>query len=348
MGEAPDLHRLLRGLTPSQAPHGLWENIRAELDRPARRVPLLRRPLRSPSLVAAAVLLALVGGSIVGLASTYDAPSSWRVAPLAGAPTIAGAPLTDTGAIRTGEWLITDSESRAELAVGRIGTAQVGPNSRVRLDRGGFTDHRLTLERGSLRAVITAPPRLFFVQTPTALATDLGCAYTLEVDGAGTSRIRVTAGWVELRQNGRVSLVPAGLVAQVEMDEGPGTPYPQDFPDDAQAALQRLDRGSGSDADLDLVFAELSTPDDPVTLRLRSGITLWHVLQRVDGVMRERVYLQLAELAPPPEGVTREGILALERPMLERWRRDLHPMWSEEAQPLLSRIARRVWDWTMR
>ncbi|MFQ6046415.1 MAG: hypothetical protein ACE5PT_08670 [Gemmatimonadales bacterium] len=348
MPDREDVRDLMRGLPLRRAPEGMWQSIEAALRRPAKPVPFIRRPMSSPLLAAAALLVALLGGAYIGVLRSYGAPSRWDVMPLAGTPTVAGAALLDHGGLSVGEWLVTDDESRAELTVGRIGVADVGPNSRVRLDRGGLTDHRLTLERGSLSAVIAAPPRLFFVRTPAALATDLGCAYTLEVDSAGTSRIHVTAGWVELRQGSRISLVPAGLVAEVGIGRGPGTPYPDGFPAEARAALHRLDRGTGTDRDLALVFAALHTAEDYVTLRRESGITLWHLLQRLDGAMRERVYRRLAELAPPPAGVTREGILALQRPMLESWRRDLNPMWSEEAETWLARAARQLWNWTVR
>jgi hypothetical protein len=260
-------------------------------------------------------------------------------------PTVAGAGIDRSDGLRAGEWLETDSVSRAELAVGRIGMAEVGPNSRLRLDPARRLAHRMTLERGSLSAVITAPPRLFFVETPTALATDLGCAYVLEVDDAGRTRIHVTAGWVELKQGDRVSLVPAGLVAEVRAGMGPGTPFPETFPSEARQALERLDRGTPDPGDLERVFDALHPPAAFITLRRESAITLWHLLQRVDGERRERVYAHLAALSAPPPGVTMEGILALRRPMLERWRRDLNPMWFEEAQPLAVRILRQLWEW---
>jgi hypothetical protein len=353
MATTPDrneVERLLRRMPLAQAPDGLWDDVRAELDRPEerRRPAMLRRPVRSPVLAAAAMLAALIGGTYVGVLVTYDAPSRWQVQALAGVPTVSGVAVTEGGDLGRGEWLVTDSLSRAQLAVGRIGTAEVGPNSRVRLDPGGLTEHRLTLERGTLDAVIAAPPRLFFVETPAVLATDLGCAYTLEVDSAGTSTIHVTAGWVELTQGPRVSIVPAGLAARVEVGGGPGTPYPEGFPPEARAALHRLDRGSASAADLDAVFEALPPPTAPITVRQESAITLWHLVQRLEGEPRRRAYGRLLSLSAPPPGVTREGILALERPMLERWRRDLNPMWSEEAQPLVTRVVRRLWEWTMR
>jgi hypothetical protein len=348
MRDPRDVEELLRHLPRSAAPESLWDDIQAELHAPPTgRRRLADRSVR-PWLVAASLVLAVVGGAAIGILSAYRAPVRWAVIPLAGTPAIAGAPLTNGSDLAAGEWLVTDSRSRARLRVGRIGTADIGPESRVRLDRGGLTAHRLTVERGSLHAVIEAPPRLFFVQTPTALATDLGCAYTLEVDSTGATRLHVTAGWVELREANVVSLVPAGFVAEVARGGPPGVPYPEELPDSARAALRRLGQGVGGVTDLDLVLAAQYAPTHNITLRRRSAVTLWHLVQRVDSAARDRVYDDLAALSPPPNRVTREGILALDRRMLERWRADLSPMWSEEAQPWPNRIARWLWSLAIR
>jgi hypothetical protein len=345
-----EAERLLRRLPLWHAPEpkAMWTAIRAELDSPPAptRVRLIQRHVPT-WLAAAALALAVVGGAFAGALLSIKAPSRWAVETIAGTPTVAGAALAANGDLAAGEWLVTDSTSRAQLAVGRIGTVDVWPNTRVRLDR-GFTEHRLTLERGTLHAKISAPPRLFVVQTPSARATDLGCAYLLEVDSSGATRIRVTTGWVELEGGGAVSLVPAGLVAEVEAGGRPGVPYPRDFSGDTSAALRRLDHGTASSSDLQLVLDALDAPAHDVTLRRRSGITLWHLLQRVPPGPRALVYSHLARLSPPPSGVTREGTLALDRRMLERWRADLNPMWSEAAQGWLTRLGRRLWELVIR
>lgn len=348
--EPDDIEQRLRRMQLSRVPEEVWDEVQTELARPERRkhFPLARRVVRSPIFAGAAVLIALLGGAYLGVLIKYGAPDRWDVVPVAGAPTVAGISLAQRGELTAGEWLITDSISSAQLAVGDIGTAEVGPNSRLQLARSARTQHRLRLEQGSLDAVIDAPPRLFFVETPSAVATDLGCAYTLEVDDAGASRIHVTAGWVELRQGNRTSIVPAGLVAEVDVGSAPGTPYPAGMAASAHAALARLDRGVGSSADLDAVLEALYPTSRSVRIRQQNAIALWHLLQRVEGEFRTRVYDQMELITPPPEKVTREGILALDRPMLERWRRDLNPMWSEEAQPLVVRVLRRLLEWTIR
>jgi hypothetical protein len=342
-----ELKRLLRSLPVSQAPEALWERIQAALPAAAAPAPRVLRRV-SPWLAAAAGVAALLAGGVSGLLVSYRAPRHWPVQALSGTPVLGGVALRGEGKLGAGLPLITDARSRAVLWVGRIGRAEVGPNSSVEMVRGGFTEHRLTLERGSLEVAISAPPRLFLVRTPSVLATDLGCAYTLDVDSLGGSRLHVTAGWVELGGNGPVSLVPAGLVAEVAVGGRPGTPYPEGFPGEARAALHRLDDGSGGPAELAVVLSALHQPADFILLRQQSAITLLSLLQRVPPDLRDPLYQRLAALSTPPAGVTREGTLALNRPMLERWLRTLSPMWSDEAQFWWTRLSRRLWEWTIR
>lgn len=346
-----EVRTLLRDLpvTPVAEPEALWAGVRRGLAAPApAAVPLHRRPIRSPLVTAAALLLAVLGGGAAGLARRYAPPGDWMVAPVAGAPSVAGRPLAADGRLATGQWLETDARSRAQLALGRIGTAQIGPGSRVRLDRSGLTEHRLTVERGTFSAVVSAPPRIFVVETPVVRATDLGCAYTLEVDGTGASRLRVVAGSVELRRGDAVTVVPMGLAAEVDVDGRPGTPYPYDVGTEVRAALHRVDTGTGRPGDVDTILGALHASDAHPTLRRRSAITLWHLLQRVDAQDRPRVYRRLAALYPEPTGVTMEGTVALDRLMLERWRADLYPTWSDEARTWVGRLGRRLVEWALR
>ncbi|MFN8091197.1 MAG: hypothetical protein U0599_03010 [Vicinamibacteria bacterium] len=53
--------------------------------------------------------------------------------------------------------------------------------------------------------------------------------------------------------------------------------------------------------------------------RPRDAFSLWHLLARVDGGDRARVFDRLAALVPPPDGVTRDGVLAGDRAMREAW-----------------------------
>jgi hypothetical protein len=61
--------------------------------------------------------------------------------------------------------------------------------------------------------------------------------------------------------------------------------------------------------------------------RTRDTLTLWHLLARVEGKDRESVYDKIASFVPPPNGVTREGILNLDQTMLDRWKDSLEASW---------------------
>ena len=75
---------------------------------------------------------------------------------------------------------------------------------------------------------------------------------------------------------------------------------------------------------------------------MRDTITLWHLLTRVEGDDRARVYERMAELTPPPPGVTREGVLALDQRMLDAWKDKLELNWSDYSSPPM-KFLRKAW-----
>src|SRR5262249_26007647 len=104
--------------------------------------------------------------------------------------------------LTVGEVLETDANSRARVQVADIGNVEIAPNSRIKLVNTKSTEHRLALEKGELKAKILAPPRLFIVDTPSAVAVDLVWEYTLEVDREGNGKLHVTMGFVALERGG--------------------------------------------------------------------------------------------------------------------------------------------------
>jgi hypothetical protein len=176
----------------------------------------------------------------------------------------------------------------------------------------------MELQKGTMHATISAPPRLFFVNTPSAEAIDLGCKYTLNVDEKGAGLLTVELGWVSLNVNGRESIVPVGAMCATRPGIGPGTPYFHDAPQALKDALNRFDFENGGVESINTVLS---------VARERDAITVWHLLFRLSGQDRERVYDRLAAMVPLPEGVTKEGVLALDRTMLDRWRDEFEWGW---------------------
>jgi hypothetical protein len=215
-----------------------------------------------------------------------------------------------------GEWIET-REARARVSVGRtgdeIGEVQLEPSTRAGLVDPGERQHRLSLGRGVMHATIWAPPGDFVVDTPAAVAVDMGCRYTLEVDDRGAGLLRVEAGWVGFENRGLQSLVPAGALCATRAGIGPGTPYFETATAAFAAALAAIDFGPPGEPRRQALAAALAEA------RPRDALSLWHLLTRVEGEERGRVFDRLQALVPPPAGVTREGILRGERAMREAW-----------------------------
>ena len=245
--------------------------------------------------IAAAIGVVSAG---VWLASR-SAPDGWQVREGSGSTRFAAGQTLETGA-----------DGHATVDVGDIGVVEVEPNSRLRLVRARRNEHRMALDHGTIQAFIWAPPRSFVVDTPSAVATDLGCFYTLEVGEDGSGLLTVTGGWVSFERGGQESFIPAGAACQTRPGHGPGTPYRVAAPPELRRALQDFDFSHGGDEALNVVLRN-ATKDD--------AFTLWHLLTRCTPAQAPRVYQALAALVPPPPGVTREGILRGDRRMLDRW-----------------------------
>jgi hypothetical protein len=289
----PEVQRLEGALRPL-GHRGSPADLLARLEAP--RAPQPRVAPRWQAAVAVVALLAAVvalQGPPSGTGRAGRGP--WDVSAIDGTPRIAR------------EMVETDATSRARIDVGSIGTVLVESESRVRLLDHRASRYRLSLERGTLRAVVWAPPGEFLVDTPSARAVDLGCAYTIAVDARGSGLLTVESGWVALEHGGREAFVPAGARCPTRRHVGPGLPSYLDASPAFQDALAAFERGEPA---LDGVLRHA---------RARDAMTLWHLLTRTAASERAHVYDALAVLVPPPAGVSREAVLRGERAPIDAW-----------------------------
>jgi hypothetical protein len=252
----------------------------------------------------------------VALWITAGRRAGWAVVAVHGRPTIDGAMAARVRSVRPGATVETGAADSVVLRVGDLGTVAVRPGTRARLLAASADRQHLALERGTIQAAITAPPRLFVVETPAAVATDLGCAYTLAVDSLGAGLLHVTSGWVELARGGRVMVVPYDAYAEIRPGAGPGTPWAEGAPAALRAALDAFDFAAGGAA---------AIRDALDAARPADAVSVMNLLARTDGAVRAAVHDRLAALVPPPPGVTREAVLALEQRALDRWWDTIRP-----------------------
>ncbi|HTV02728.1 MAG TPA: hypothetical protein VMF13_19410 [Luteitalea sp.] len=289
-------------------------NPRALPSLPLEDVRPVRADWRGWVAAAAVVLVSTtVGWSMQRGTSVEGEGDPWRVARVEGTPTLSAAPLARHSRLTRGRWLETDEQSSAVVFVGKIGRLEVAPRSRLRLLQASPQEHRAELVRGTIEAQIWAPPGQFAVDTPSATAVDLGCAYTLTIDDRGVGLLTVQAGWVGFEHDGRESFIPAGATGHTYPGRGPGTPAFDEAPAALRDAVRQLDVA-------DSVAAQAGPLDVVLqSARREDGLTLWHLVDRVDPTLAPRVVDRLSSLVPMPDGVTREGVLAGDHAMRDAW-----------------------------
>lgn len=272
-------------------------------DAPLRR----RRPWLAFAAAAAAILIIAAGA--FALRFLWPAGEAWPVASVTGAPTIDGRALDTEGRLAVGQELRTDAQSRARVQIARVGELDVEPGSRVTLVATSAGRHRLRLDQGKISARVWAPPFTFSVRTPAGLASDIGCVFTVQYEG-DEGRVQVTSGWVDFDGETRSALIPGGAITELR-GNNPGSPFYADATTAFRAALHAYDFQDG--------------PLTPILdeARPRDAMTLLHLLERGPRSDRAVLFDALARLAPPPGGVTREGIIDRDLTMLDAWRRSL-------------------------
>jgi hypothetical protein len=266
---------------------------------------------------AAVVLIGVATLVIFRVRQTTNAGPAWEIARIEGAPRVGWHSLSansQSAQLRVGQTLVTDNSSRASITLDETGQIEVDPASRLRVVASGPNRKRLSLERGTIHATIWAPPGEFVVDTPSAVAVDLGCVYTLHVDDSGAGLLRTTMGWVGFKLNGHESFIPSGAVCATRPKVGPGTPYFEDASASFRDALAKFDFAKTTPQERNALLGILL-----VDARKEDALTLWHLLSRVSDAERPGVYDRLAVLAPPPKEVTREGVLRLDQKMLDSW-----------------------------
>jgi len=315
--EVQRLENLLSGYRQSATPKEI-PAFAVHVERSHRKRAIFTRWM--PLAAAAAIILAVGAAYLLRKPNTSPVTvplSGWHVAWRSGAPQVGQEKIDQAsaeGKLGVGQILVTDARSRASIQVSELGEIDVEPESRVRLLETDSGRKHISLERGTIHATIWAPPGEFAVDTPSAVAIDLGCEYTLQTDESGAGLLRTSLGWVGFERNGRESFIPAGAACPTRGNAGPGTPYFEDAPEALRLALYKLD-------------FEMMPPDERAlalkavieTSRKRDALSLWHLLSRVDASERPIVYERLASLVSPPRGVTRESILSLDRKSLDLW-----------------------------
>lgn len=211
------------------------------------------------------------------------------------------------GVLPVGTTLDTGAHE-AELAIADIGRADLGVDTRVRLDRTSAKWHQLFLEQGHMHALVTTRvPRIFAVATPSTNVTDLGCEYTLDIDSTGAGTLHVLSGKVELENGTKLVVAQRGTHMRLLAGRRPSVPVSDRAGPEISAAIRDFE--ANVPGSLDRVLAAAQVVD---------AITLSTLADLVPAEQKRTVLERLAQLVPPPQEVTVDEALA-ESAFYEMW-----------------------------
>lgn len=275
-----------------------------------------RRRFPRPWLGALAAVLAVCVGIGVWYGSRIRSPGGWEVSSVQGAPKADGSALRAGRVLPVGAWLETDDVSTAQVRVASIGTLDVAAGSRLRIMETTDAKQSLELAHGRIHARIAAPPRVFFVQTRAAVATDMGCRYELDMPKLGAGTLDVLHGWVMLEGVGSratvpwVARVPQGVRCRIDPARGPGTPFKVDSA--IGPLVTAYDERGWETVTVDELRALLDACGS------RDAITVWHLMYRVGSGVRPAVYDRLRVMLQGSAGVDASAAGQLDPDTMER------------------------------
>jgi hypothetical protein len=233
--------------------------------------------VRRHQLPSNLALLAIAAGVILAASLAYlarpRAASIWQVA---------GKP------IAVGQTIETGSQTGTRIEATEVGQVELDPNSRLQVLPATGGNQQFALRRGTMHALIWAPPSRFRVDTPSAKTIDLGCAYTLTVLTDNSGLLKVQTGWVAFQAGPLESFIPAGAACRTRPHHGPGLPYFEDSSPAFQNAISQFDQAGGR-GELESIVRDA---------RRQDALTLWHLIVRTQGADRHLVVERFANLVP--------------------------------------------------
>lgn len=239
----------------------------------------------------------------------YSPGTYWSVEKIAGFPQIESRVIAGNGIIKSGEKLITNSESRARLKIGNLGEIDIDPLSEVQFIETESAEHKLIISRGQITVRTWDAPKLFSIITPSASIKDFKAEYTINVGAELSTKVKVNSGYVLLENKDRKSLLTAGSTCLSKMPKGPGTPYSSSASDQFIGLLNIIDFEKGELDKLDALLSESRKED---------FISLFHLLRQQDSIAREKIFDRLSFLFEIPRRITREEIVNGDKDLMAR------------------------------
>lgn len=254
---------------------------------------------------AVLVITALILGYIF-----FASGGGWKIISISGQPKQNNLPLNKDDGFEDKATIETNESSSLSVMMPGLGRILIEPSTIISRTK---NSNELKIEKGQIKKFESDATDVLTVVTPLAKLTELykGGAFKLSVNDEGNSRLIVESGWMVVSIKEFDSYVPKNFRCLISKGKY-AVPYPEDSPEQMQAVLQNF---SG--------FNDPALSTILTTVTKKEALSLWHILQLISPESRSIAFDKLNELVPAPNGVTKDGIIPLNKTMLLDWRQEI-------------------------
>lgn len=235
--------------------------------------------------------------------------SPWKVNTKEGTVIINGI-VNYSGKIRQGESLLTENNSKATVLVPRIGNIDIDENSLLLLVKAKDGNNRIRLQKGAIKIVnMTNMPDLA-IDIENCVVIDRSGQFSISIDENNIAKIFVEFGFVEIQHDNQTVYLNEGYNCEIRDGYKIGTPYRSDASESLKEEVKNFDYNGVEENTIEKII-KAATPKDM--------LTLLELIPRTSKLKRQVLFQAIANNFPPPENVTRAGIINGDLHMLYLW-----------------------------
>lgn len=234
----------------------------------------------------------------------------WEIISTSGNPKLENSIANKGNGFASENTIETDASSTITFTIPEMGRLLIDNSSIVSRTK---NDNEITVDKGQIRKFEGDASEVLSVLTPLAKFTELykGGAFRLHVDENGTCKLTVESGWVIVNIKDFDSYVPKNFGCLITRGKY-AIPYPSDS---APQLINLLENFSGiNDPSVGTILSLMTK---------KESLSLWHIIQLISPDNRSIAFDRLNDLIPVPSGVSKAGILALNKDMLLDWRQEI-------------------------
>ncbi len=209
-----------------------------------------------------------------------------------------------------GETLISQNKSSAMIKIPKVGNVFVEENTVLFLEKAKDGGNRLNLKSGRIKVTNAVELPDFKIVFKGFEINDKSGEFTVSAEDSNNASVNVNAGFVEINYNEQSIFLNDGYVCDLVDGFDPGTPYNINASDSLKNEIKNFDYNNGGDSSVDKIIT---------CAKQKDMLTLLTMIPHASQLKRQVLYQVITNKFPPPDDVTRMGIIKGDPKMLFLW-----------------------------